>query len=272
MYRASSANCGQTANTSQLIVIASIHQPSTKTFELFSKVMLLSQGRTCYNGSLAGIEPFFESLDLPIVGHINPAEHILDLTNVDFSSSRMQDQARLDAIIEGWSTSEHTQQLEYDIKNLSGKPIRPDGHQGPSMLAQIMTLLHRSFIKSYRDIVTYWIRLAMYMGLAIMMGTVWLRLDTDQQSIQPFVNAIVSSSTMDELRLNANIVSQFFGSAFMSFMAVAYVPSFIEDRAIFVKDRANGIYGPTAFLISNFLIGLPYLCKYFSIGGYNSRR
>lgn len=48
----------------------------------------------------------------------------------------------------------------------------------------------------------------------------------------------------------------------MSFMAVAYVPSFIEDRAIFVKDRANGIYGPTAFLISNFLIGLPYLCEY----------
>lgn len=61
------------------------------------------------------------------------------------------------------------------------------------MLAQVSTLLHRAFIKSYRDIVTYWIRLAMYMGLAMMMGTVWLRLETDQQSIQPFVNAIVSA-------------------------------------------------------------------------------
>lgn len=55
------------------------------------------------------------------------------------------------------------------------------------------------------------------------------------------------------------IARQFFGSAFMSFMAVAYVPAFLEDRATFVKERANGLYGPTAFLASNFLIGLPYL-------------
>jgi len=45
----------------------------------------------------------------------------------------------------------------------------------------------------------------------------------------------------------------------MSFMAVAYVPAFLEDRATFVKERSNGLYGPTAFLVSNFLIGLPFL-------------
>lgn len=48
----------------------------------------------------------------------------------------------------------------------------------------------------------------------------------------------------------------------MSFMAVAYVPAFLEDRAVFVKDRFNGLYGPTTFMIVNFLIGIPYLCKY----------
>lgn len=46
----------------------------------------------------------------------------------------------------------------------------------------------------------------------------------------------------------------------MSFMAVAYVPAFLEDRATFIKERANGLYGATAFMIANFLIGLPYLC------------
>ena len=55
-------------------------------------------------------------------------------------------------------------------------------------------------------------------------------------------------------------MTQFFGSAFMSFMAVAYVPAFLEDRANFAKERANGLYGPTPFMISNFLIGLPFLC------------
>lgn len=54
--------------------------------------------------------------------------------------------------------------------------------------------------------------------------------------------------------------TQFFGSAFMSFMAVAYVPAFLEDRATFVKERANGLYGPGSFLLANFVTGIPYLC------------
>jgi ABC-type multidrug transport system permease subunit len=101
--------------------------------------------------------------------------------------------------------------------------------------------LNRNFIKSYRDVFAYGIRIAMYLGLAIMVGTIWLRLGTTQESIQPFINSI------------------FFGAAFISFMAVAYVPAYLEDLSTFHKERANGLYGPTAFIIANFLIGLPYL-------------
>jgi ABC-type multidrug transport system permease subunit len=74
-----------------------------------------------------------------------------------------------------------------------------------------------------------------------MMGTVWLRLSTDQSSIIPLTNAI------------------FYGSAFMSFMAVAYVPAFLEDRLQYVKEHHNGLYGATELILSNFLIGIPYL-------------
>lgn len=45
----------------------------------------------------------------------------------------------------------------------------------------------------------------------------------------------------------------------MSFMAVAYVPSIIEDLYVFRKERANGLYGPLPFTIANALIGLPWL-------------
>lgn len=47
----------------------------------------------------------------------------------------------------------------------------------------------------------------------------------------------------------------------MSFMAVAYIPSYLEDRSLYVKERANGLYGPSAFILANFIIGLPFLCK-----------
>ncbi|OAQ65561.1 ATP-binding cassette sub-family G member 2 [Purpureocillium lilacinum] len=45
----------------------------------------------------------------------------------------------------------------------------------------------------------------------------------------------------------------------MSFMAVAYVPAFLEDRLQYVKDHHNGLYGATEFMVSNFIIGIPYL-------------
>lgn len=201
---------------------------------------------------------FFTEISLPIPGNINPAEHVLDLVNADFSADAGQ--APLNTIFKGWQNSPRAQQIREELKGLKSSRRLQIGGSGkkPSFLAQVVVLLHRAFIKSFRDIVAYWIRVAMYMGLAIMMGTVWLRLGPEQKNIQPIVNAIVSARIclLTYIRLHT---SQFFGSAFMSFMAVAYVPAFLEDRASFVKERANGLYGPAAFLLSNFIIGLPYL-------------
>jgi ABC-type multidrug transport system permease subunit len=45
----------------------------------------------------------------------------------------------------------------------------------------------------------------------------------------------------------------------MSFMAVAYVPAFLEDRQTYVKEHENGLYGATELIVSNFIIGIPYL-------------
>ena len=54
-------------------------------------------------------------------------------------------------------------------------------------------------------------------------------------------------------------------------MAVAYIPAYIEDQQTFFKERANGWYGPTAFIIANTLIGLPFLfiiVMFFSVIAY----
>ncbi|KAI4723664.1 putative ABC transporter [Aureobasidium sp. EXF-10727] len=232
------------AQQHQLIVVASIHQPSAATFKLFDKLLLLSQGQTCYSGPTSGVAPYFASLGMPVPDLMNPSEHILDLTNTDFEPDGDEDNTatqRLLTIQSAWKAHDKSQNR---VSSRLEKSETLTGSQGPGMAHDLgipITLLHRLFLKSYRDIVTYWIRVAMYMGLAIMMGTVWLRLSTIQKDIQSFVNAL------------------FFGSAFLSFMAVAYVPAFLEDRAIFVKERANGLYGPLSFVVSNFLIGLPFL-------------
>ncbi|KAH8789368.1 P-loop containing nucleoside triphosphate hydrolase protein [Hyaloscypha finlandica] len=233
----------EVAKRNNLIVIASIHQPSTSTFQLFDKLLLLSGGKSHYFGSVQGVESQFESMGYPIPLHTNPAEFLLELMNIDFASHQEAASGRLQEIQQSWVKSPKAIELSahVDAAMTREEPLsdtKPSKRNFPIIL---MTLVHRSFIKSYRDVVAYGIRVAMYTGLAIMMGTVWLRLKQDQSAIQSFTNAI------------------FFGGAFMSFMAVAYIPSYLEDHATYVKDRANGLYGPAVFMLANFIIGLPYL-------------
>ncbi|KAH8724804.1 ATP transporter [Phaeosphaeriaceae sp. PMI808] len=228
----------------KILVIASIHQPSTTTFELFDKLMLLSRGKVAYNGSITEVKDYFAGLGHEMPLYMNPAEFVIQLVNTDFSRDETKSSQQLSHIHTSWTNSSAAASISQAITS-STKTSTPDAltfnHDSANPLLVPLTLIHRSFIKSYRDVVAYGIRIAMYMGLAIMMGTVWLRLSPSQSNIQNFTNAI------------------FFGGAFMSFMAVAYIPAYLEDLALYTKERSNGLYGPTSFLISNFIIGIPYL-------------
>ena len=206
----STSNARTLLTFTQLIVIASIHQPSTSTFQLFDKLVLLSAGNTCYYGRIDDAKGYFESLDYRMPVQINPAEYLLDLVNVDFAHDERSSR-QLESIHQSWQRSSGASTLAFEIASLHDQI----GHKllssvtlpRSSKMLIPFTLLHRSFIKSYRDVVAYGIRIAMYtgkslsrnlfykltrLGLAIMVGTVWLRLDTTQASIQPFINAIVS--------------------------------------------------------------------------------
>lgn len=181
---------------------------------------------------------------------INPAEYLLDLINTDLVRVGDDSKARMASIHDQWGHARESRLIKSNIENVISDASSTEkassnisnlepGKQKPFVIP--LVLLHLSWIKSYRDVVAYGIRMIMYLGLAILMGTVFLRLNTNQTDIQPFINAI------------------FFSSAFMSFMAVAYVLSFLEDRATCAKERANGLCGPLAFTVANFLIGLPHL-------------
>ncbi|KAL4920083.1 P-loop containing nucleoside triphosphate hydrolase protein [Aspergillus aurantiobrunneus] len=232
------------AQNNNLIIIASIHQPSTATFQLFDKLLLLSGGKTCYYGPVRDVPSYFDSIGYPVPPQTNPAEFIIDIVSSDFVVDKSSVQDDVKAIQSAWEQSPESTRLAQrnaEPAEKGSEKVTVDETSRPGLFSITSSLLHRLFIKSYRDVVAYGIRIVMYMGLAIMMGTVWLRLKTEQEHIQPFINAI------------------FFGSAFMSFMAVAYVPAFLEDRATFTKERANGLYGALPFIISNFIIGLPFL-------------
>lgn len=125
--------------------------------------------------------------------YTNPAEFIMELVNDDFNQGAKKSSSDMEKIQSSWSNAVVIEEIELE-RGREASTSLDDGHQMANPMLIPLTLVHRSFIKSYRDIVAYQIRIAMYMGLAIMMGTVWLRLAPEQKNIQSWSNAIVSTA------------------------------------------------------------------------------
>ena len=156
------------AKKNRIVVVASIHQPSTSTFNLFDSCYLLSKGRLCYGGSISGLASYFEGLGYPFPTHVNPAEFLLDLVNVDFALDDAAVAQRLKRIVDEWSISSK-RPMETRERPASFDPNAHEVNIVPltrrSQLLIPLTLLHRNYIKSYRDVVMYGIRIAMYLGM-----------------------------------------------------------------------------------------------------------
>jgi ABC-type multidrug transport system ATPase subunit len=199
------------ARRDNLIIVASIHQPSTAAFNMFDKLLLLGSGQTHFFGPLSAVGPYYESVGRSLPLHVNPAEFLLDLVNVDFvggegggdggeEDAAAKAKERLATMRHAWMRSPLAEQLAsivgYCEPQQQGSDMdlvdAAEERNRPGFASLVLTLLHRSFIKSYRDVIAYGVRMAMYFGLAVMMGTVWVRLKTEQEYIQPYINAIVS--------------------------------------------------------------------------------
>lgn len=148
------------ARRHKILIIIAIHQPSSSTFDLFDKVMLLSRGRTCYFGPRADVVPYFDSF-LPVPLHTNPAEHMLEVVNTDFGGAR-----QLADITRRWEATANSTtpraKVEGSHIDQEGRPV--SGFQATAIL------LHRGWIKAYRDPLVYLARAFVTVGLALVIG------------------------------------------------------------------------------------------------------
>jgi hypothetical protein len=106
---------------------------------------------------------------------MNPAEFVLELMNVDFATNQDRALEKLHKMQQGWQASAQAKYLTTEIAMVK-KPRKDDalgnGKQSrANFFVVVLALLHRSFIKSYRDIVVYGVRIAMYTGTPILLPT-----------------------------------------------------------------------------------------------------
>ncbi|KAF4318295.1 hypothetical protein BBO99_00007531 [Phytophthora kernoviae] len=108
----------------------------------------------------------------------------------------------------------------------------------PSPMRQLVVLLRRNTLDNMRNPGIYWVRLVMYTALSFMMGTMFL--STNTKIVDHDVVYLIT-----------------YANSFLVFMSIAVLPFFIEQRAVFLRERTNSGLNVFSYVIANFLGALP---------------
>lgn len=106
---------------------------------------------------------YFQSIGLLMPVQTNPAEWILEVVDTDFAKDQHDALERLKGITTAWRTTSANSSSQLDSVSKEGGLSLPSVSKNKKFL-QPLYLLHRNFIKSYRDLIAYWIRVVMYTG------------------------------------------------------------------------------------------------------------
>ncbi|XP_023735043.1 ABC transporter G family member 1 [Lactuca sativa] len=232
----------------QMTVLAAIHQPSSHVFRLFDNLCLLSLGKTIYFGPTLAANKFFAVNGFPCPDLESPADHYLMTINIDFNedtvSEKVRDEHVINKLAESYKSSAIYMEVKSEISTICGEEgdlILREGRLQANFITQCSVLSQRSFINMHRDPAYYWLRLALYIGFGLSLGTVFFQIDTGFSSIH-------------------NRVSLFlFVSTFLTILAIGGFPSLVEEMKVFQWERLDGHYTVGSFVISHAISSMPYL-------------
>ncbi|OLY77698.1 ATP-binding cassette sub-family G member 2 [Smittium mucronatum] len=241
-----------------LICISSIHQPSSKIFYTFDKVMLLAPGGVVYFGSTRDVLPYFSSIGFEAPIHENPADFLIDIMTIDYENEEnlQNSMDRVDRLKSSWAeyVSENGEIYKSNISaGTSMTSFNPDQSEpkntefdGPTevwknpWLSELRILTKRSWLRQMRDkSFLYSQAFSCVFGILLIGFTFFKRADgfSDAQNKIGLLFLLVLHNAFP--------------------VAMPVVPVLIEERGIMIRERASGSYRMSTFLFSNILTQAP---------------
>ncbi|KAK9713734.1 hypothetical protein RND81_06G047900 [Saponaria officinalis] len=244
-------------------VIMSVHQPSSRVYQMFDKVLVLCEGQPVYFGKGCESMMYFNSVGFSPSFPMNPADFLLDLANgVCHQPDGVNDKEKLinvkQTLITTYSNvlapsikalcldNNTNNNINNNINNNASKNTfirrrsRPRQNLKTSIfvwLNQFKILFQRSLKERKHESFNY-LRVSQVLAAALLAGTMWWH--SEFRDVQ------------DRLGL-LYFISIFWG-VFPSFNAVFAFP---QDRSIFTKERASGMYSLSSYFMARISGDLP---------------
>ncbi|KAF3442119.1 hypothetical protein FNV43_RR16035 [Rhamnella rubrinervis] len=222
-------------------VVMTIHQPSSRVFYMFQKVLLLSEGNTLYFGNGAEVMDYFARIGFAPSVAMNPSDFLLDLANGLTPGDSHEDQ---NLVKQGLITA-YKRNLADNVKaelqeiNLHQPHDEPEDKtigEWPTTWFQQFSVLLKRGVKERRFQAFSGLKIGQVLTIAVLSGLLWWQ----------------SSHLQDKIGL------LFFMSGFWGFFPVSQaVFTFPQERKILAKERASGMYRLSAYFISRIAADLP---------------
>ncbi|KAK5579863.1 hypothetical protein RB653_009551 [Dictyostelium firmibasis] len=241
-------NCVKKIAESGRTVICTIHQPSQEIFEKFDQLLLLDKGKVIYFGETGNnsstVIQHFTGAGYHYEQSRNPADFILEIAE---NSNKL-----VDGSLTSVSTSEYFKQsIHYSnsIEKLNSSSIIPSGVGVPNYkgkysapaVTQLLCLLKRSWLNHIRRPQTILLRFLRSFIPALVIGTLFLRLDNDQTGSRNKIAMI------------------FLAFLFGGMASIGKVPIVVEDRSVYYRESSAGTYPPHLYIISSAITDFPFI-------------
>ncbi|XP_057473739.1 ABC transporter G family member 26 isoform X1 [Actinidia eriantha] len=179
-------------------IIMTIHQPSSRMFHMFNKVLLISEGYPVYYGKARESMDYFLSLRFVPDIAMNPAEFLLDLATGQVNDIRVPEelhasratadhekvvigylQLKYKTLLEPKEKQENHQRAEASDQLRLGVQIKKDWTI--SWGEQFMILSKRTFRERWRDYFDK-LRLVQALGVSVLLGLLWWKSQTGTEA------------------------------------------------------------------------------------------
>ncbi|XP_075489931.1 ABC transporter G family member 22-like isoform X2 [Primulina tabacum] len=256
-------------------VITTIHQPSSRLFLKFDKLILLGKGSLLYFGKASEALVYFTAIGYSPLIAMNPAEFMLDLANGNVTDisipSEFQDKVQMGnfkaetksgkidpAVIQEkeifliqYLVEAHEARVAVHEKKNIMEPISMDEEMksklssskreyGASWYEQYCILFWRGFKERKNDYFS-WLRITQVLTTATILGLLWWQSGSDNPK---------------ELQDQAGLL--FFIAVFWGFFPVfTAIFTFPQERAMLSKERAADMYRLSAYFVARTTSDLP---------------
>ncbi|PKU71334.1 ABC transporter G family member 25 isoform X2 [Dendrobium catenatum] len=238
-------------------VVASVHQPSSRAYQMFDALLLLAEGRCLYFGRARDAVEYFGSIGFAPAMHVNPADFMLDLANgvakmdchgdveekISVKQSLISSYDRMLAPrVKASINASITASIAYAKATTIGSERSINQKEAKdftriSWFSQFSILLCRS-LKERRHETFNSLRILQVIAAAFLAGSMWWH----------------SSIKNVRDRLGLLFFISIFWGVFASFNAVFTFP---QEQAIFIKERASGMYSLSSYFVARMVGDLP---------------